>query len=80
MVLGFLYWSVSYPAKIYDETIKKGKFEDPRFESMFGEYKATNPAQIYFNTIFMLRRLLYGLIIIFLMNYPLAQAFSFTMI
>ena len=39
-----------------------------------------NATQIFFNSIFMIRRLLYGFIIIFLIDFPLVQAFLFVMI
>jgi len=80
MFLALLIWSFCYPYKKYDRIRKKGKFDDPRFMSMFGEYKMKNATQIFFNSIFMIRRLLYGFIIIFLIDFPLVQAFLFVMI
>ena len=80
MFMALLIWSFCYPYKKYDKLRMRGKFDDPRFMSMFGEYKMRNPTQIFFNSIFMVRRLLYGFIIIFLIDFPLVQAFLFTMI
>ena len=54
--------------------------DKPGFESMFGEYSPKSIHTLLFNSYFMVRRIAYALIIVFLPDFPVIQVFSFLMI
>ena len=76
----FFAWSLRYVCENYEDFRRAGRVCAPEVESMFGCYKIENMPQILFNTFFMLRRTLYACIIIFMVDYPMMQAFSFMVI
>ena len=80
VLLFFLFWGTRFSLKNFKNFRDKERVNIPEYESMFGEYKTKNIPQALFNSFFMLRRLLYACIIIFLEKYPMMQAFTFTWI
>ena len=50
------------------------------YDSMFGAYKTDTLPTMLFNSYFMMRRIAYACIIVFMKDFPLMQAFSFVMI
>ena len=80
VLLFFLFWGTRFSLKNFKHFRDKERVDIPEYESMFGEYKTKNIPQALFNSFFMLRRLLYACIIIFLEKYPMMQAFTFTWI
>ena len=76
----FFAWSLRYVCENYEDFRRAGRVCAPEVESMFGCYKIENMPQILFNTFFMLRRTLYACIIIFMVDYPIMQAFFFMVI
>jgi cysteine-rich repeat protein len=80
ILLSFFWWSVYFSYKNFYKFRGQPKIAIPEFESMYGQYKIENLPQALFNSFFMFRRLLYVLIIIFLPDFPVFQAFSYTLI
>ena len=79
ILITFFLWSLQHSLKNYPK-YKGKKYDISEYESMFGDYKTENLPQFLFNSFFMLRRMLFACIIIFLENYPPFQAFAFMII
>ena len=80
LLIAYLIWVTKEGWRNYIRFRNKVKVDIPEYESLFGEYKTQNMPQFLFNTYFMLRRLLYACIIIFLVDFPQLQAFFFLII
>jgi cysteine-rich repeat protein len=79
-LLIFFGWSILFSCKNFKNFREKERVDVREVESMFGQYKTKNLPQALFNSFFMLRRLLYVCIIIFLPSAPILQAFCFWVI
>ena len=80
LLIWYFLWAINIGCKNYKSFRNKEKVDIPEYESLFGEYRTQNMPQFLFNTFFMSRRMLYACIIIFLIDYPQAQAFLFLVI
>lgn len=80
MLLVFFGGAMNFSCKNYLKYKGKNKVDVPECESMFGSYKTQHMPQALFNNYFMLRRLLYACIIVFLVDFPMMQAFGFMVI
>ena len=76
----FFVWTLQFSCKNFLIYQHRRRIDIPEVQSMFGQYKTDNLPQAMFNTYFMTRRLLYACIIIFLPDYPIAQAFFFMIV
>ena len=79
--LGFFFiWSLRFSCIHYNEYKYRECIDIPEYESMFGQYKTQYLPQMLFNTYFMTRRILYACIIVFMIDFPVFQAFTFMLI
>ena len=78
--LWFIVWSMWFGCFKFKDYHKKPRIDLPEYQSMFGEYKTDNLPCVLFNSYFMIRRLLYAWIIVFLPSSPILQVFWFIMI
>ena len=79
-LLLFYVWSIRFAWIHYNDYKYREKIDIPEYESMFSQYKTKHLPQSLFNTYFMTRRILYAWIIVFLIDFPEFQAFTFMLI
>ena len=74
-LITFFVWTTKFSCSAFAHL-----YNHQQFYALLGEYKNENLPQVMFNTYFMLRRMLYAFIIVFLSEYPTSQAFCFMII
>lgn len=79
LYLIFTIWTFFYSLYLYKKYGGHDKIDLDSVRSMFGEYKMKNYGHAMFNSLFVLRRLSYAFIIVFLPEFPIIQIFLFTM-